>query len=87
MSSTGLHRGILRVVVDIYIEEAMARRARGSLREQDGPFSGVRVKNRAGDVVVIELLPDHLSGCRFGEGEHFGLGQVRGTRAGRCILS
>ena len=57
------------------------------LREQDGPFSGVRIKNHAGDILVIELLPDHLPGCRFGEGEHLRPGQVRGTLAGRGILT
>jgi hypothetical protein len=87
VASTGLHRGILRVVVDIHIEAVSAYSVQRLLLEQDGPFSGVRVKNHAGDVVVIELLADHLPGCRLGEGEHLRLGQVRGTLAGEGVLT
>src|SRR4029077_17444683 len=87
VASTGLHRGTLRVVFDIYIEAATARRVRRLLREQDGPFSGLRVKNHAGDVVVIALLPDHLPRRRLGEGEHLRLSQVRQTLTGRGILT
>ena len=80
-----MYRDILRVVFDIHIETATVRRVRRLLSEQDGPSSGVRVKNHAGDVVVMELLPDHLPGCSFGKSEHLRLGQVRGTLAGRGI--
>src|SRR4029077_9556585 len=87
VASTGLHRGTLRVVFDIYIEAATAPRVRRRQHEQDGPFSGLRVINHVGDVVVIELLPDHLPRRRLGEGEHLRLGQVRQTLTGRGILT